>query len=70
MLIAVISTEGGILLSLVEKRWPPSFCISTISFAAYLAARLLEWSRGRAVSGAGPRERRAGEAAHLGTMER
>jgi zinc/manganese transport system permease protein len=40
MLIAVISTEGGILLSLVETNWPPSFCISTISFAFYVYARL------------------------------
>jgi zinc/manganese transport system permease protein len=40
MLIAVISTEGGILLSLAETSWPPSFCISTISFAFYVYARL------------------------------
>jgi zinc/manganese transport system permease protein len=38
--IALGSTEGGILLSL-EKSWPTSFFISTLSFAAYLAARLV-----------------------------
>jgi hypothetical protein len=27
-------------LSLVETSWPPSFCISTISFAFYVYARL------------------------------
>jgi zinc/manganese transport system permease protein len=36
--IALVSTEGGILLSL-EKSWPTSFFISAISFAAYLGAR-------------------------------
>jgi ABC-type Mn2+/Zn2+ transport system permease subunit len=35
--IAVVATEGGILLSL-QKAWPTSF-ISTISFAICLAAR-------------------------------
>jgi zinc/manganese transport system permease protein len=44
--IALVSTEGGILLSL-EKSWPPSFFITTISFLAYVAARLFDWSRGR-----------------------
>src|SRR5579862_1315446 len=44
--IALVSTEGGILLSL-EKSWPTSFFISTISFAFYVAARLYDWSRGR-----------------------
>jgi zinc/manganese transport system permease protein len=44
--IALVSTEGGILLSL-EKSWPTSFFISAISFVAYLAARLFDWSRGR-----------------------
>jgi zinc/manganese transport system permease protein len=44
--IALVSTEGGILLSL-EKSWPPSFFITTISFATYVAARLFDWSRGR-----------------------
>jgi zinc/manganese transport system permease protein len=39
--IALAATEGGILLSL-EKSWPTSFFISTLSFAAYLAARLWE----------------------------
>jgi zinc/manganese transport system permease protein len=44
--IALVSTEGGILLSL-EKSWPTSFFISAISFAAYVAARIVDWSRGR-----------------------
>ena len=44
--IALVSTEGGILLSL-EKPWPTSFFITTISFSAYVAARLFDWSRGR-----------------------
>ncbi len=44
--IALVSTEGGILLSLA-KPWPTSFFISALSFAAYLGARLLDWSRGR-----------------------
>jgi zinc/manganese transport system permease protein len=39
--IAFVSTEGGILLSLA-KPWPTSFFISTISFAAYLLARLYQ----------------------------
>lgn len=50
--IALISTEGGILLSLAEP-WPTSFFISAISFAAYLGARLLD------VAGASARARRA-----------
>ena len=44
--IALVSTEGGILLSLA-KPWPTSFFISTISFAAYVGARFVDWSRGR-----------------------
>jgi zinc/manganese transport system permease protein len=44
--IALASTEGGILLSLA-KPWPTSFFITALSFAAYVAARVLEWSRGR-----------------------
>ena len=44
--IALGSTEGGILLSL-EKPWPTSFFISAISFAAYVAARIVDWNRGR-----------------------
>jgi zinc/manganese transport system permease protein len=36
--IALVSTEGGILLSLLEP-WPTSFFITTISFSAYLGAR-------------------------------
>jgi zinc/manganese transport system permease protein len=42
--IALVSTEGGILLSLA-KPWPTSFFISAISFAIYLAARLLAVAR-------------------------
>lgn len=51
--IALISTEGGILLSIAassispDKLWPTSFFITTISFAFYVAARLIDWSRGR-----------------------
>ena len=37
--IALISTEGGILLSLAHS-WPTSFFISAISFAFYVSARL------------------------------
>jgi zinc/manganese transport system permease protein len=44
--IALVSTEGGILLSLA-KPWPTSFFISTISFTAYVAARFVDWSRSR-----------------------
>lgn len=44
--IALVSTEGGILLSL-EKPWPTSFFITTISFAFYVAARFYDWSRSR-----------------------
>ena len=39
--IALVSTEGGILLSLAQP-WPTSFFISAISFGFYIAARL--WS--------------------------
>jgi uncharacterized membrane protein (DUF4010 family) len=38
--IAVASTEGGILLSL-WKPYPTSFFISALSFAAYVAARIV-----------------------------
>jgi len=37
--IALVATEGGILLSLAQP-WPTSFFISAISFAFYVAARL------------------------------
>jgi zinc/manganese transport system permease protein len=37
--IALLATEGGILLSLAQP-WPTTFFISTISFAVYLAARV------------------------------
>lgn len=50
--IALVSTEGGILLSLAEP-WPTSFFISAISFAAYLGARLLD------AAGTSARARRA-----------
>jgi zinc/manganese transport system permease protein len=46
--IALVSTEGGILLSLAqnslapERPWPTSFFISAISFAAYVAARIVD----------------------------
>jgi zinc/manganese transport system permease protein len=42
--IALVSTEGGILLSL-EKDWPTSFFISALSFAAYLGARIWDSAR-------------------------
>jgi zinc/manganese transport system permease protein len=40
VLIALGATEGGILLSLAQP-WPTSFFISAISFAVYVAARLM-----------------------------
>jgi zinc/manganese transport system permease protein len=40
--IALVATEGGILLSLAQP-WPTSFFISAISFSAYVAARV--WKR-------------------------
>lgn len=43
IVIALVATEGGILLSL-QQPWPTSFFISTISFAAYLGARMRTWS--------------------------
>lgn len=51
--IALLSTEGGILLSLV-KPWPTSFFISAISFAFYLAARLRSASAGARRGGRAP----------------
>jgi zinc/manganese transport system permease protein len=50
--IAMVATEGGILLSLL-KPYPTSFFISAISFAAYLAARSLSTVR-RARPGGAP----------------
>jgi zinc/manganese transport system permease protein len=47
--IALVSTEGGILLSLA-KPWPTSFFIASISFAAYVAARFIDRSRSRQVA--------------------
>jgi zinc/manganese transport system permease protein len=44
--IALAATEGGILLSL-EKSWPTSSFISALSFAAYVTARIVDWSRAR-----------------------
>jgi zinc/manganese transport system permease protein len=44
--IALVSTEGGILLSLLQP-WPTSFFIATISFAFYVGARFYDWNRGR-----------------------
>jgi zinc/manganese transport system permease protein len=44
--IALVSTEGGILLSLA-KAWPTSFFISSISFAFYVAARITSYARSR-----------------------
>jgi zinc/manganese transport system permease protein len=44
--IALVATEGGILLSLA-KPWPTSFFISAISFAFYLAARVTSYARER-----------------------
>lgn len=38
--MALVATEGGILLSL-EKAWPTSFFISSLSFAFYAAARIV-----------------------------
>ena len=42
--IALVSTESGILLSLA-KPWPTSFFITAISFAFYVAARVLRGAR-------------------------
>jgi zinc/manganese transport system permease protein len=42
--IALVSTEGGILLSLAQS-WPTSFFISAISFAFYVAARIASYAR-------------------------
>ena len=39
IVIALVATEGGILLSL-QQPWPTSFFISAISFAFYVAARV------------------------------
>jgi zinc/manganese transport system permease protein len=44
--IALVSTEGGILLSLAQP-WPTSFFISAVSFAAYLGARAIDAARSR-----------------------
>ena len=39
IVIALVATEGGILLSLAQP-WPTSFFISAISFSAYVTARI------------------------------
>jgi zinc/manganese transport system permease protein len=39
ILIALVATEGGILLSLAQP-WPTSFFISAISFSVYVGARV------------------------------
>jgi zinc/manganese transport system permease protein len=44
--IALVATEGGILLSL-QQPWPTSFFISSISFAFYLGARIVYALRNR-----------------------
>jgi zinc/manganese transport system permease protein len=44
VIIALVATEGGILLSLLQA-WPTSFFISSISFAAYVIARLVSYRR-------------------------
>jgi zinc/manganese transport system permease protein len=51
--IALVSTEGGILLSL-EKPWPTSFFISAISFAIYLIARIVDVARPRSTRMSAP----------------
>ncbi len=43
IVIALVATEGGILLSL-QQPWPTSFFISAIAFTAYLGARMRTWS--------------------------
>ena len=43
ILVALVATEGGILLSLAQS-WPTSFFISAISFAIYIAARVFKRS--------------------------
>jgi zinc/manganese transport system permease protein len=50
--IALVSTEGGILLSLLQP-WPTTFFISAISFAFYLVARVYDATRDRPASAHG-----------------
>jgi zinc/manganese transport system permease protein len=50
IVIALVATEGGILLSLA-KPWPTSFFISSISFAVYLGARMVDLRAGRVAAG-------------------
>lgn len=44
IVIALVATEGGILLSL-QQPWPTSFFISAISFAFYVVARVVDARR-------------------------
>ena len=48
IVIALVATEGGILLSLAHP-WPTSFFISAISFGVYLVSRIYD-ATGRASS--------------------
>jgi zinc/manganese transport system permease protein len=50
IVIALVATEGGILFSLAVP-WPTSFFISTLSFAAYLGARMVDVRAGRVAAG-------------------
>ena len=56
--IALVSAEGGILLSLAQP-WPTSFFISTISFGIYLAARAADVRTPSTRGPTGRRRRRA-----------
>jgi zinc/manganese transport system permease protein len=47
IVIALVATEGGILLSLAQP-WPTSFFISAISFSVYVAARFTAFGAGGA----------------------
>jgi zinc/manganese transport system permease protein len=64
--IAVVATEGGILLSLM-KPYPTSFFISTLSFTTYVVARALSARRYR---GPGRRSAASGAVATAGEVER
>ena len=57
IVIALLATEGGILLSLAQS-WPTSFFISSLSFAAYLLARIVAAMRDRRRSQPTERRRR------------
>ena len=66
--IALLATEGGILLSLAQP-WPTSFFISSISFAAYLLARIVEATRERRRSQPTERRRRRNTSPEITTSE-